>query len=96
MKTISQLFLMQKISSMLINIASNNGNKCYSTKVNKEIDCTYSHGVKLLNTLEELGLVETERNGRIRNIKLTEKGKEFAKHLVEIKNMSVETEVRNL
>ncbi len=53
----------------------------------KEVDCTYSHAVKILQTLEELGLVTFEKKGRIKLIKLTKKGTEVADNISSIKQM---------
>ncbi len=50
----------------------------YGSILAKEVDCTYSHAVKILQTLEDLGLVEFEKKGRIKLIKLTRKGKDVA------------------
>ena len=50
----------------------------YGSLLAKEVDCTYSHAVKILQTLEELGLVSFEKKGRIKLIKLTKKGEEVA------------------
>lgn len=50
----------------------------YGSVLAKEVDCTYSHAVKILQTLEVLGLVTFEKKGRIKLIKLTKKGMEVA------------------
>jgi len=53
----------------------------YGSILAKEVDCTYSHAVKILQTLEELGLVGFEKQGRIKLIKLTKKGAEIAEQI---------------
>ena len=50
----------------------------YGSVLAKEVDCTYSHAVKILQTLERLGLVLFEKKGRMNLIKLTKKGQEIA------------------
>ncbi len=50
----------------------------YATILSKEIDCTYSHTVKLLNSFKKMGLVEFEKRGRIKIVKLTATGDELA------------------
>ncbi len=50
----------------------------YGSVLAKEVDCTYSHAVKILQTLQDLKLVEFEKKGRIKLIRLTNKGKEVA------------------
>ncbi len=57
----------------------------YGSVLAKEVDCTYSHAVKILQSLQELGLVVFEKQGRIKIIKLTKKGKEIAEEIDNIK-----------
>ena len=54
----------------------------YGSILAKEVDCTYSHAVKILQTLEKL---KTEKKGRIKLIRLTNKGTEIANHIESIK-----------
>jgi DNA-binding MarR family transcriptional regulator len=51
----------------------------YATIIAKETDCTYSHTVKILDLFKEYGLVDFEKKGRIKIVKLTEFGDEVAK-----------------
>ena len=46
----------------------------YATILSKEIDCTYSHTVKLLDKFKKLELVDFEKKGRIKIVKLTQVG----------------------
>lgn len=59
----------------------------YGSILAKEVDCTYSHAVKILQMLEKLGLVVFEKKGRMKLIKLTKKGVEVADHIEAIKNL---------
>ena len=59
----------------------------YGSILVKEVDCTYSHAVKILQTLERIGLVDFERKGRIKLIKLTKRGTEVADHIENIKKV---------
>ena len=59
----------------------------YGSILAKEVDCTYSHAVKVLQTLEKLGLVTFERQGRIKLIKLTRKGQDIAENIDSIKRL---------
>ena len=59
----------------------------YGSILAKEVDCTYSHAVKILQILEELGLVTFEKRGRIKLIKLTKKGIDIADHISKIKEV---------
>ena len=57
----------------------------YGSLLAKEVDCTYSHAVKILQSLERLGLVIFEKKGRTKLIKLTKKGQEIADNIENIK-----------
>lgn len=59
----------------------------YGSVLAKEVDCTYSHAVKILQTLERLGLVLFEKKGRMKLIKLTKKGQEIADNIENIKRL---------
>ena len=51
----------------------------YATIIAKETDCTYSHTVKILDLFKDYGLVDFEKKGRIKIVKLTEFGDDVAK-----------------
>ena len=57
----------------------------YGSILAKEVDCTYSHAVKILQRLEKVGLVMFEKKGRIKLIKLTKKGQEIAENIENIR-----------
>lgn len=78
-RPISKLFLRTKPVKMLISLK--NGPK-YATIISKEVDCTYSHTVKLLSSFEKNGLVSFNKKGRIKIIELTDDGQDLA-HAVE-------------
>jgi DNA-binding MarR family transcriptional regulator len=59
----------------------------YGSLLAKEVDCTYSHAVKILQSLEKYGLVAFEKKGRIKLIKLTQKGQNVAEAIQKIKNV---------
>ena len=59
----------------------------YGSVLAKEVDCTYSHAVKILQTLEDLALVEFEKKGRIKLIKLTKKGMDVADAIENIQRL---------
>ena len=81
-----ELFFRKKPALMLIALKRVNKAK-YGSILAKEIDCTYSHAVKILQTLEEFGLVVFEKKGRIKIIKLTKKGQDVANHIESVKNI---------
>jgi len=59
----------------------------YGSVLAKEVDCTYSHAVKILQGLEKLDLVGFEKKGRVKLIKLTKKGQEIASNIENIKTL---------
>jgi len=59
----------------------------YGSVLAKEVDCTYSHAVKILQTLESLGLVVFDKKGRIKLIKLTKRGEEIAENIDNIRRV---------
>jgi hypothetical protein len=77
MKTeLEELFLRKKPVRLLMNIKF--GTSKYVSVLAKETDCTYSHTVKLLELFRLLGLVEFEKQGRIKFVKLTPDGMDLA------------------
>ena len=77
MKDNFDIFFRRKPSLMLVSLKKNNRMR-YGSILAKEVDCTYSHAVKILQTLEDLKLVSFEKKGRIKVIQLTKKGREVA------------------
>ena len=80
MKDNFDIFFRRKPSLMLVYLKKNTRMR-YGSILAKEVDCTYSHAVKILQTLEKLGLVLFEKKGRVKLIKLTKKGKEVADNI---------------
>ena len=87
-KKIFDVFLREKPAMMLVHLLnSNSGNsESYASTLAKSVDCTYSHVVKILQEMEDAGLVNFEKTGRLKILKLTKKGEEVAKHIDAIKN----------
>ncbi len=81
-----ELFFRRKPAMMLIALRRVTKAR-YGSILAKEVDCTYSHAVKILQVLEKIGLVVFEKRGRIKIIKLTKKGQEVAAHIEAIKNI---------
>jgi len=70
------IFLHPKPVKMLTSLK--NEDIRYATQVSKVVDCTYSHTVKVLDMFRRLGLVEFEKKGRVKLIKLTDSGIDIA------------------
>lgn len=77
-KSVPRLFLRIKPVKLLVSLKS--GPK-YATILSKEVDLTYSHTVKLLDQFKIFGLVDFEKKGRIKIIKLTNEGEDLAHSL---------------
>lgn len=65
----------------------NTKNQIYASVIAKEINCTYSHVVKLLKILEKENLIKFEKQGRLKYLTLTEKGEKLAESLQEAKEI---------
>lgn len=70
------LFLHEKPVKMLISLKNDRAK--YTTQVSKDVDCTYSHTVKVLEMFKRMGLVSFDKKGRIKHVKLTRDGDELA------------------
>ncbi len=86
MKDNFDIFFRRKPALMLVSLKKNTRMR-YGSILAKEVDCTYSHAVKILQTLEELKLVDFEKRGRIKVIKLTKKGAEVADAIENIQKL---------
>jgi DNA-binding MarR family transcriptional regulator len=58
----------------------------YATVISRENNCTYSHTVKLIKDFKKMGLVDFEKKGRIKLVKLTEDGQNIANSLYSLMN----------
>lgn len=72
-----ELFLRRKPVRLLLNIKIG-GSPKYVSVLAKSTDCTYSHTVKLLDIFKEIGIVEFEKQGRIKYVRLTADGTALA------------------
>jgi len=74
---LERMFLRKKPARLLVHIKQTD-KEAYASKLAKRIDCTYAHTVKLLQKMQEHGLVEFSKEGRIKFIELTEAGHSLA------------------
>src|SRR3989338_5666992 len=70
------LFLHSKPVKMLVALKLDSIR--YATQVAKSVDCTYSHTIKVLDEFRKMGLVQFEKKGRIKIVRLTNDGLEIA------------------
>jgi DNA-binding MarR family transcriptional regulator len=81
---ISNLFFKKKPVGILIAIRQKDEN--YALQISRDVDVTYSHTVKVLNKMNEFGLVKFERKSRKKIVRLTEDGEKVAEHLHKARN----------
>ncbi len=85
-KDMFEVFFRRKPAMILVALKNSSKNR-YGSVLAKEVDCTYSHAVKILQEMEKNKLVVFEKRGRIKTIKLTENGEVVADHIDLIKNL---------
>ena len=85
-KEIFEVFFRRKPAMILVALRQNNRNK-YGSVLAKEVDCTYSHAVKILQEMEKAELVSFQKQGRIKTISLTDNGNVIAEHIEKIKQL---------
>ncbi len=86
---LEKLFLHEKAVDILVKIYEyeNSGKEPYPLCISREVRSPYSYISKVLGIFEKAALIESEFEGRIRKIKLTEDGKELAKQFLQIKSI---------
>ena len=86
MKDNFDIFFRRKPAMILVALRSNLKNR-YGSVLAKEVDCTYSHAVKILQEMEKAKLVAFQKHGRIKTISLTDKGNKVAENIEKIKEI---------
>ena len=79
-KEIFNVFFREKPAMMLVEL-KNAKNEVYASSLAKQTDCTYSHVVKILQEMEKAGLVNFEKQGRLKLLTLTKMGQEVAEKI---------------
>lgn len=74
---LEEMFLRKKPARLLVHIKQDD-KEAYASNLAKKIDCTYAHTVKLLQKMQDHGLVEFNKDGRVKYIALTETGHALA------------------
>lgn len=83
---IFEVFFRKKPAMILMALRKGTKNR-YGSVLAKEVDCTYSHAVKILQEMERARLVSFEKHGRIKSIELTESGNRIAENIEKIRNL---------
>ena len=80
---IFEVFFRRKPAMILVALRKSQRNR-YGSVLAKEVDCTYSHAVKILQEMEKAKLVTFEKHGRIKTIALTDTGNKIAEYIEKI------------
>lgn len=83
-KEIFRVFFREKPAMMLVEL-KNAKAEVYASSLAKQIDCTYSHVVKILQQMEKEGLINFDKQGRLKLLTLTKKGTEVAEKIDHIR-----------
>ncbi|MBI1936003.1 winged helix-turn-helix transcriptional regulator [Candidatus Woesearchaeota archaeon] len=79
-KEIFNVFFREKPAMMLVEIKNEKG-EIYASSIAKKVDCTYSHVVKILQEMQKAGLINFEKQGRLKLLTLTKTGQEVAEKI---------------
>ena len=79
-KEIFNVFFREKPAMMLVEL-KNAKSEVYASSIAKQVDCTYSHVVKILQEMQKAGLVNFEKQGRLKLLTLTKTGQEVAEKI---------------
>ena len=79
-KEIFNVFFREKPAMMLVELKNAKG-EIYASSVAKIVDCTYSHVVKILQEMQKAGLINFEKQGRLKLLTLTKLGQEVAEKI---------------
>jgi predicted transcriptional regulator len=77
---LGDLLLRDKPAKILISLKTSK-DSIYATILSRETNCTYSHTIKILNVLKDQGLVQFDKVGRIKKVRLTPDGWDVAQNL---------------
>lgn len=85
-KAIFDVFFREKPAMMLVEL-KNADTEVYASVLAKQIDCTYSHVVKILQEMQRADLINFKKEGRLKLLELTKKGREIASNIETIKSV---------
>jgi DNA-binding MarR family transcriptional regulator len=85
-KEIFKVFFREKPAMMLVELR-NAKSEVYASSLAKQIDCTYSHVVKILQEMEREGLINFDKQGRLKLLTLTKKGQEIATRIDDVRGL---------
>src|SRR3989304_8983804 len=80
------VFVREKPAMMLVELRNAKA-EISASSLAKLVDCTYSHVVKILQEMEKAGLVNFDKQGRLKLLTLTKKGVEIAEKIDAVRLM---------
>lgn len=83
MTELEEFFLNVKPVKILI-VLNDPNTESYASAISKKTDCTYSHTVRIIQKMEDLGLVDSNMKGRKKELELTDRGRELAVSLSDV------------
>ncbi|MDD5110955.1 MAG: winged helix DNA-binding protein [Candidatus Altiarchaeota archaeon] len=78
-KGMANLILHEKPAGVILSLKGSKGK--YASVLAKETNCTYTHILKVLNQMQEFGVVRFKKEGRTKIVELTDKGMDIAHEL---------------
>jgi len=85
-KKIFNVFFREKPAMMLVGLFNAKG-EIYASSLAKQIDCTYSHVVKILQEMEKADLINFNKQGRLKILTLTKTGSEVAECIEKVRQL---------
>lgn len=82
-RSMESFFLHLKPVKILVRLSDPSADN-YASALSTRVDCTYSHTVRIIQQMEEFGLVRSQKKGRKKEIELTEKGRNAADALSDL------------
>lgn len=89
--SLQEFFVNVKSAKILVTL-SNPTSDNYASQISSNVDCTYSHTVRILQKFEKKGLVDSDKKGRRKMIELTEDGEEVAEKLGDLMHTLTQAE----
>jgi DNA-binding MarR family transcriptional regulator len=80
------VFFREKPAKLLLCLR-NARKEIYASTVAKQIDCTYSHVVKILQEMEAGKLITFNKTGRLKLLTLTKRGEQIADYIERIRGV---------
>ena len=85
-KEIFKVFFREKPAMMLVHLRNAKA-EVYASSLAKQIDCTYSHVVKILQEMQKEGLINFDKQGRLKLLTLTRKGQDVASKIDDVRSL---------